>query len=281
MARFLKSASLIIIAASIWACRPPETSTSASDEAAKSTSSEIASETVPSTVKDKMKRKNFRYDTDGKTDEDHLYLEEVLGEAALSEVKSWNARSLARLESDPRFEAMQAEALSILNSKDKIPYVSYQKGKVQNFWQDADHVRGIWRRASLESYLSEDTDWETVIDFDALSKAEDANWVYKGRNCLPPENSRCMISLSDGGKDAVVRREFDAAAKTWIKDGFNVDESKGAAVWLNKDQLLIGVDFGEDSLTNSGYPMVTKSVSYTHLRAHETVLDLVCRLLLE
>ena len=146
MARFLKSASLIIIAASIWACRPPES--------AKSTSSEIASETVPSTVKDKMKRKNFRYDTDGKTDEDHLYLEEVLGDAALSEVKSWNARSLARLESDPRFEAMQAEALSILNSKDKIPYVSYQKGKVQNFWQDADHVRGIWRRASLESYLS-------------------------------------------------------------------------------------------------------------------------------
>ena len=258
MARFLKSASLIIIATSIWACSPPESSTSASDEAAKSTSSEIASETVPSTVKDKMKRKNFRYDTDGKTDEDHLYLEEVLGDAALSEVKSWNARSLARLESDPRFEAMQAEALSILNSKDKIPYVSYQKGKVQNFWQDADHVRGIWRRASLESYLSEDTDWETVIDFDALSKAEDANWVYKGRTCLPPENSRCMISLSDGGKDAVVRREFDAATKTWIKDGFNVDESKGAAVWLNKDQLLIGVDFGEDSLTDSGYPMVTK-----------------------
>ena len=258
MARFLKSASLIIIAASIWACSPPESSPSASDEAAKSTSSEIASETVPSTVKDKMKRKNFRYDTDGKTDEDHLYLEEVLGDAALSEVKSWNARSLARLESDPRFEAMQAEALSILNSKDKIPYVSYQKGKVQNFWQDADHVRGIWRRASLESYLSEDTDWETVIDFDALSKAEDANWVYKGRTCLPPENSRCMISLSDGGKDAVVRREFDAATKTWIKDGFNVDESKGAAVWLNKDQLLIGVDFGEDSLTDSGYPMVTK-----------------------
>ena len=258
MARFLKSASLIIIATSIWACNPPESSTSASDEAAKSTSSAIASETVPSTVKDKMKRKNFRYDTDGKTDEDHLYLEEVLGEAALSEVKSWNARSLARLESDPRFEAMQAEALSILNSKDKIPYVSYQKGKVQNFWQDADHVRGIWRRASLESYLSEDTDWETVIDFDALSKAEDANWVYKGRTCLPPENTRCMISLSDGGKDAVVRREFDAATKTWIKDGFNVDESKGAAVWLNKNQLLIGVDLGEGSLTDSGYPMVTK-----------------------
>mgnify|MGYP003376600850 CR=1 FL=1 len=31
---------------------------------------------------------------------------------------------------------------------------------------------------------------------------------------------------------------------------------------------------------NSIY-IVSKSVSYTHLRAHETVLDLVCRLLLE
>ena len=30
--------------------------------------------------------------------------------------------------------------------------------------------------------------------------------------------------------------------------------------------------------TNAMWPM---SVSYTHLRAHETVLDLVCRLLLE
>jgi len=124
-----------------------------------------------------MTPKILSYDVKGKTDADHLYLEEVLGEQALDEVKSWNTRSLARLEADPRFEAMQAEALAILNSKDKIPYVSYQKGKVQNFWQDADHVRGIWRRASLESYLTDTPDWETVIDFDALSEAQEANWV--------------------------------------------------------------------------------------------------------
>ena len=29
------------------------------------------------------------------------------------------------------------------------------------------------------------------------------------------------------------------------------------------------------------FPSTQESVSYTHLRAHETVLDLVCRLLLE
>ena len=95
-------------------------------------------------VKDKMTRKIIEYTDAGKTDEDHLYLEEVLGEQALSEVKAWNARSLARLEADPRFKEMEAEALAIVNSKDKIPYVSYRKGRAQNFWQDADHVRGLW-----------------------------------------------------------------------------------------------------------------------------------------
>ena len=106
------------------------------------------------------------YDTPGQTDEDHLYLEEVLGEKALDQVKTWNKRTLDELMADPRFEEMQSEALEILNSKDKIPYVSYRGGEVHNFWQDADHVRGIWRKSTLESYLGENTSWETVLDFD-------------------------------------------------------------------------------------------------------------------
>jgi len=200
----------------------------------------------------------INYTDAGKTDNDHLYLEEVLGEKALNEVKSWNERSLARLEADPRFSEMQAEALAILNSKDKIPFVSYRKGKVQNFWQDADHVRGVWRTSTLDSYLGEDTEWETIINFDDLAKSEDANWVYKGRSCLAPDYTRCMLNLSDGGKDAVVRREFDTTTKSFVKGGFETPESKGANTWLDKDHLLIGVDFGEGTMTDSGYPMVTK-----------------------
>ncbi len=202
--------------------------------------------------------KMVTYDTPGQTDEDHLYLEEVLGEEALDQVKTWNERSLDHLMADPRFEEMQAEALEILNSKDKIPYVSYRGGEVHNFWQDADHVRGIWRKSTLDSYLGENTSWETVLDFDKLAAAEDKNWVYKGNSCLAPDYAHCIVNLSDGGKDAVVRREFNADTKSFVEGGFVTEESKGTASWLDADHQVIGVDFGEGTMTDSGYPMVAK-----------------------
>ena len=210
---------------------------------------------------DKMKDKTAKmieYTTAGQTDEDHLYLEEVLGEKALREVKSWNTRSLDRLMADPRFKVMEAEALEILQSKDKIPYVSYRGGEVHNFWQDADHVRGIWRKSTLDSYLSDDTKWETVLDFDKLSKDEDKNWVYKGNSCLAPDYDLCIVNLSDGGKDAVVRREFNTKTKSFVENGFLSAESKGTISWLDKDHVVIGVDFGDGTMTDSGYPMIAK-----------------------
>ena len=212
-------------------------------------------------TKDKMskiKYKNIDYTTAGQTNEDHLYLEEVLGDKALSEVKGWNERTLNRLTSDPRFAKMQADALEILNSKDKIPYVSYRGGEVHNFWQDETHVRGIWRKSTLDSYLSDETQWETVLDFDKLAKDEGKNWVYKGNSCLAPDYELCIVNLSDGGKDAVVRREFNTKTKTWVKDGFVTEESKGSSDWIDKDTLLISVNFGEGTMTDSGYPMVAK-----------------------
>jgi prolyl oligopeptidase len=206
----------------------------------------------------KQESKTMQYNTPGQTDTDHLYLEEVLGEKALAEVKGWNSRTLARLTADPLFKKMQAEALSILQSKDKIPYVSYRGGEVHNFWQDADHVRGIWRKSTLPSYLSDSPVWETVLDIDALAKAEDKNWVYKGLDCLTPNYERCIINLSDGGKDAVVRREFNANDKTFIENGFVTEESKGGMSWLSETAMVVGVDFGEGSMTDSGYPMIAK-----------------------
>jgi len=213
MTRSFKILFLTSAALSLLACSAAENAAeSVTDTAA------VTAEAAVDSVKDKMTRKIINYTEAGKTDGDHLYLEEVLGDKALAEVKAWNARSLARLEADPRFTEMQAEALAIVNSKDKIPFVSYRKGKVQNFWQDEDHVRGVWRRATLDSYLSESTDWETILNFDDLAKAEDANWVYKGNTCLAPDYTRCIINLSDGGKDAVVRREFDTASKSWVEE---------------------------------------------------------------
>ena len=194
--------------------------------------------------------------------ETHLYLEDVLGDEALTKVKGWNKRTLSRLEANPLFSEMRAEALEIVNSKDKIPYVSYRGGKVHNFWQDADNVRGVWRSSSLDSYLTDTPKWTTILNFDALSKAEDKNWVYKGNNCLGPDYELCIVNLSDGGKDAVVRREFNTKTGEFVKGGFTSPESKGTMDWLDKDTMLIGVDFGDEDgksvMTDSGYPMVSK-----------------------
>ncbi len=198
------------------------------------------------------------YNTPGQTNDDHLYLEEVLGDKAIAQVKEWNDRTLARLTEDPRFAKMEGDALTILNSKDKIPYVSYRGGEVHNFWQDADHVRGIWRKSTLESYLTNAPVWETVLDIDALAKAEGKNWVYKGNDCLSPDYDLCMVTLSDGGKDASVQREFNARTKSFVAGGFVTKETKGGSTWLDKDTQLVGVDFGDGTMTESGYPMTAR-----------------------
>ena len=200
----------------------------------------------------------IEYNVSGQTNEDHLYLEEVLGEKAISEVKVWNERTLSRLTGDPRFAVLEGQALEILNSKDKIPYVSYRNGETHNFWQDAQAVRGIWRKSTLDSYLSAEPKWETVLDIDALAKAEDKNWVYKGNSCLSPDYELCMVTLSDGGKDASIQREFNAKTKSWVEGGFVTKESKGGSSWLDRDTQLVGVDFGPGTMTASGYPMTAR-----------------------
>jgi prolyl oligopeptidase len=212
-------------------------------------------------AKAEMKAKPYKmisYETAGQTDADHLYLEEVLGETALDKVKAWNDQTLDVLKADPRYEKFYSDALEILQSKDKIPYVSYRNDEVHNFWQDETHVRGVWRKSTLGSYLSDDIEWETVLDIDQLSKDEGKNWVYKGNNCLSPDYELCVVNLSDGGKDAVVRREFNTKTKQFVDDGFVTPESKGTLDWVDADTVVVGVDFGEGTMTDSGYPMIAK-----------------------
>ncbi|NVJ00043.1 S9 family peptidase [Myxococcus sp. AM009] len=187
-----------------------------------------------------------------------LWLEEVQGEKALAWVRAQNARTLAVLEKDPRFETFHAQALELLTSTDRIPTPGFRAGGVDNFWQDRGNPRGLWRHTSLDGYTRAQTPWETVLDVDALAKAEKANWIWKGSNCLPPADQRCLVSLSNGGKDAVELREFDAAAKHFVEGGFQVPEGKLSASWLDTDTLLVGRDWGGDTLTESGYPFVLK-----------------------
>ncbi|WP_420470199.1 prolyl oligopeptidase family serine peptidase [Brevundimonas sp. FT23042] len=189
----------------------------------------------------------------------YLWLEEVEGERAMEWVRAHNAHSLGVLQGDPRYAQLHAQALEIVQSRDRIPGVGFNHdGTLDNFWQDATHVRGVWRTTTLDSYRTAEPVWETILDIDALSTAEGKNWVYKGVTCLPPEETRCLVSLSDGGKDAVTVREFDRATRTFVADGFILPESKGGASWIDENTLLVSRDFGEGTLTDSGYPRTVR-----------------------
>ena len=186
------------------------------------------------------------------------WLEEVEGKTALDWVGAENKRSLDLLQADPRYEALHTAALKIVNASDRVPMPSFRAGGIDNFWQDQEAVRGVWRRTSLDSYHTKAPQWETVLDIDALAKSEAANWVYKGADCLAPEERLCLVALSDGGKDAVEVREFDAVAKVFVKDGFVLPAGKQQAAWIDQDTLLVGREWTPGLVTESGYPFVIK-----------------------
>ncbi len=188
-----------------------------------------------------------------------LWMEEVEGDAALAWVNAQNDRSLAEIKALPVFDDNYAKAVDLATSTDRIPYGTVRDGHVYNFWQDETNVRGLWRRTSLESYKSDAPDWETVLDFDKLAVDEDKNWVFKGSNCFKPdgaEKTLCFVALSDGGKDAVINREFDLDTKTFVDGGFETAEAKQGVAWIDHDTVLVGTDWGGDgeTLTDSGYP---------------------------
>ena len=191
----------------------------------------------------------------------YIWMEEIQGERALAWARAENERSLKLLEADPQFAGLHADALAIVNAKDRIPAVGFAgNDELRNFWQDAEHVRGIWRRTTLDSYRTEIPVWELLLDVDALAKTENANWVWSGASCLPPEDRLCLISLSDAGKDAVTVREFDTRAKAFVEDGFKLPEGKHDIAWLDADTILVGTEWEEGQLTTSGYPYIVKSV---------------------
>jgi len=199
-----------------------------SGETATKTETTTTKTDAKSTMSAKKPRasKAIDYTDAGKTDDDHLWLEEVEGEAALAKVKGWNAASTPFLQGGD-YAKIKDELLDVYNSPEKIPYISYRNGQAHNFWQDETNVRGVWRTTSLKDYSSKANNWTTVLDIDALAKSEDKNWVYKGNSCLAPDYERCMVSLSNGGKDAVERREFNTVTKTFVDGGFKTGESKG------------------------------------------------------
>ncbi|MEM9280790.1 MAG: prolyl oligopeptidase family serine peptidase [Verrucomicrobiota bacterium] len=188
----------------------------------------------------------------------YLWLEEIEGEKALQWVKQRSREDTKELEAVAEFETIQKQLLDIFNSRDRIPSPDVRNKWIYNFWQDKDHIRGIWRRTTRSQYITDEPKWETVLDLDALAEAEDENWVWEGATGLAPDHDLFLITLSRGGTDASVRREFDARRKSFVPSGFYLPEAKARVGWRDEDALWIATDFGEESLTSSGYPRIVK-----------------------
>jgi prolyl oligopeptidase len=191
-------------------------------------------------------------------DDPYLWLEDVTGETALDWVRQRNAEAVDELTGVPRFGELRDEIREVLDADDRIPYVRRRGRYLYNFWQDATNPRGLWRRTTLESYRTADPEWEIVIDVDALANAEEENWVWQGATALRPAYRRALVELSRGGADAAVVREFDLETLEFVEDGFTLPEAKSRVGWIDEDRVYVGTDFGEGSLTNSGYPRIAK-----------------------
>jgi prolyl oligopeptidase len=192
------------------------------------------------------------------SEDPYLWLEEVTGPKALEWAKRQNTESTRELEAHPEFEPIRRRLLAILDSKEKIPLARMQGRYLYNFWRDENHVRGIWRRTTLNEYRKAEPQWELVLDLDGLAEAEKENWVWHGAQFLHPDYDRALLSLSRGGADAEVVREFDIVRKEFMSDGFSLPEAKSTLSWRNRDMLYVATDFGPGSLTSSGYPRIVK-----------------------
>ncbi|WP_348631952.1 prolyl oligopeptidase family serine peptidase [Pontixanthobacter sp. CEM42] len=194
----------------------------------------------------------------GPDEDPYIWLEEARSDEALAWVRAENERTNSMLATDPRFEKLKGDALAILDSEDRVPYVGFSKFGLVNFWQDKENPKGILRRTTRESYKTDNPEWETILDVDALAAAEGKEWVYKGSSCLPPDGRMCMISLSDGGKDATIMREFNMETGEFVEGGFELPESQGGVSWIDEDTLLVGRDFGDNTITESEYPYTAR-----------------------
>lgn len=197
--------------------------------------------------------------TAGSTPTDkNAWLEDIYGDRQLAWVREHNEKTAAVLEKQPIFGELQSQALSVLESPDRLPTPELLGGAIYNTWQDAQHVRGILRRTTEKDYLSPSPTWETVLDYDALAKADKQSWVHKGMDCLAPASEVCMVALSVGGEDAVTLREFNLKAAKFVEGGFVLPRGKQNEAWLDKDTLLISRDWGPGTMSEAGYPITVR-----------------------
>ncbi|PTR23931.1 prolyl oligopeptidase [Luteibacter sp. OK325] len=212
--------------------------------------------------------------TQAGVDDENLWLDDIDGAKPLDWVKARNAETVAKYADSQDFKTLDGRLLEMLDSDAKIPMVSKIGDHFYNFWRDKQHPKGLWRRTTLAEYRKDKPAWETVIDLDALAASEKENWVWHGAQCLKPDYRRCLVSLSRGGADADVVREFDLSTKGFIKDGFALPEAKSQVAWIDDDHIYVATDFGPGSMTTSSYPRIVKEWKRgTPLASAQTVYE--------
>ena len=194
-------------------------------------------------------------------DDPYQWLEEWTTPRAMEWVSAHNDMTVKRLTADARYQTLYDEALAIAGAKDRIPMPAFVNGRIMNFWQDQQNLRGIWRATTIDDYRNAAPAWKTLLDIDALGKAEGKSWVFKGAECLRPDERLCMVSLSDGGEDAVEMREFDLSTGQFVAGGFHLPRGKHRIAWEDTDHLLVATDWDSQSLTPSGYPFIVKRLA--------------------
>ena len=190
--------------------------------------------------------------------DNYTWMEDIHGERPMAWVKTENARTAAVLERDSHFAHLEAEALKVLESPERLPEPEFRNGAVYNTWRDAEHVRGIVRRTTLKDYLTAEPKWETVLDYDALSKTDKQSWVGKGLACLDPDDELCLVALSAGGEDAVTLREMNLKTSKFVEGGFVLPHGKQDVAWVDKDTLLVARDWGPGTMSEAGYPITIR-----------------------
>lgn len=192
------------------------------------------------------------------TDDPYLWLEDVDSDRSLEFVRGLNDETARELKKSRLYKSLYEDALSVLDSESRIPQVNYQGSHLYNYWRDESNPRGVYRRTTVDQFSKDDPEWETILDMDAFNEGNDMNWVFKGMSCLSPDYNKCLARLSPGGGDAVEIREFDMSSKTFVDGGFMLPVAKTQASWRDENSLYVGTDFGDGSLTTSGYPRITK-----------------------
>src|ERR1700761_1888425 len=185
------------------------------------------------------------------------FLTPIHGAQAMTWVKAQNEKSYAALKSDPNYQPDHDAILKVLDANDRIPQGTLDHGDVLDFWQDAQHARGYWRKTTIADYRNAQPKWETIIDVDKLDADEKAQWVWQGADCLS-DNTHCLVQLSPGGGDAATIREFNPTTKAFVKDGFALPLSKLSAAYFDKDDVLVATDFGPGTMTKSSYARILK-----------------------